>query len=96
MKLTWDLDKSAIMLGIDYIGDLDDLRICSESLSAEAILSLPRLRKEIGTLDRRRTSSVGRASGRADSQSVDFCRSISSSTEHAVQGKKMLGRKMKR
>ncbi|MCY2984957.1 MAG: hypothetical protein NTY15_15140 [Planctomycetota bacterium] len=39
-KFTWDLNKAAIMLGLDYIGDLDDLMIFDRALSAEEIATL--------------------------------------------------------
>ena len=40
MKFTWDPTKAAIMLGLDYIGDLDELMIFDRALSAEEIGSL--------------------------------------------------------
>lgn len=40
MQFHWDLAKTAIMIGIDYIGDLDDLAIFRRALSADEIRSL--------------------------------------------------------
>lgn len=40
MKFTWDLEKSAIMLGIEYIGDLDELMIFDRALSKDEINEL--------------------------------------------------------
>lgn len=40
MKFSWDLKKTAIMLGIEYIGDLDELMIFDRVLSAAEIGSL--------------------------------------------------------
>jgi len=35
VKVDWDLSQTAIMIGIDYIGDLDDLIVFRRVLSAE-------------------------------------------------------------
>lgn len=40
MKFTWDLEKSAIMLGIEYIGDLDELMIFDRVLTTDEINEL--------------------------------------------------------
>ena len=37
MKFTWDLKRTAIMLGIEYIGDLDELMIFDRVLSKDEI-----------------------------------------------------------
>ena len=37
MKFTWDLDKTAIMIGIEYIGDLDELLMFDRTLSEREI-----------------------------------------------------------
>lgn len=40
LKFTWDTSKAAIMLGLDYIGDLDELMIFDRALNAEEIATL--------------------------------------------------------
>jgi len=40
MKFTWDPKKAAIMLGLEYIGDLDELMIFDRALSAEEVIML--------------------------------------------------------
>jgi len=40
MKVDWDLSQTAIMIGIDYIGDLDDLIVFRRLLSADEIALL--------------------------------------------------------
>jgi hypothetical protein len=35
MKFTWDPTKTAIMIGIEYIGDMDELMIFDKPLSQE-------------------------------------------------------------
>lgn len=40
MKVDWDLSQTAIMIGIDYIGDLDDLIVFRRVLSADEIALL--------------------------------------------------------
>jgi len=37
MRFTWDADSVAIMLGIEYIGDMDDLMIFNRALTAAEI-----------------------------------------------------------
>jgi hypothetical protein len=37
MRFTWDLKETAILLGIDYIGDLDELMIFDRALAANEI-----------------------------------------------------------
>ncbi len=37
LQFTWDLKKSAIMLGIEYIGDIDDLMIFRRDLDAAEV-----------------------------------------------------------
>ena len=32
MKFNWELDKTAIMIGIEYIGDLDELMLFDRAL----------------------------------------------------------------
>jgi len=40
MKFSWDPKKAAIMLGLEYIGDLDELMIFDRALSAEEVTTL--------------------------------------------------------
>ena len=40
LKFTWNLQQTAIMLGLDYIGDMDDLMIFRRELSPEEVLFL--------------------------------------------------------
>jgi len=40
MKFTWDPKKAAIMLGLEYIGDLDELMIFDRVLSPEEVTTL--------------------------------------------------------
>ncbi len=37
MRFTWDVKKAAIMLGIEYIGDIDDLMIFRRELKADEV-----------------------------------------------------------
>lgn len=37
MRFTWDLDKTAVMIGIEYIGDLDELMMFDRALSEKEI-----------------------------------------------------------
>jgi hypothetical protein len=37
MRFTWDPSKSAIMIGIEYIGDMDELMIFNRPLRAEEL-----------------------------------------------------------
>ena len=37
LKFTWDVKKAAIMLGIEYIGDIDDLMIFRRELNASEV-----------------------------------------------------------
>jgi hypothetical protein len=51
LNFTWDADKAAIMIGIQYIGDFDDLAVFNKALTAEEIgrlRDLPRGIREIG------------------------------------------------
>ena len=41
MKFSWDPKKAAIMLGLEYIGDLDELMIFDRALSTDEIGILP-------------------------------------------------------
>lgn len=44
LQFDWDVDKAAIMLGLSYVGDFDDLAIFNRALSAdevEALRTLP-------------------------------------------------------
>ena len=43
MQFHWDLKQSAIMLGIDYIGDMDELAIFRRALTANEVRSLYQL-----------------------------------------------------
>ncbi len=40
MQFKWDITKVAIMLGIEYIGDLDELMLFKRSLSAEEVATI--------------------------------------------------------
>lgn len=40
IQFTWDTKKAAIMLGLDYIGDLDELMIFDRALTAEEVIAL--------------------------------------------------------
>jgi hypothetical protein len=40
LKFDWNLERTAIMLGLDYVGDLDELMLFDRSLSAEEIVRL--------------------------------------------------------
>ena len=42
-KFSWDSSQTAIMLGIEYIGDLDDLLIFKRALTSEEVLTLSKL-----------------------------------------------------
>jgi hypothetical protein len=37
MKFSWELDKTAIMIGIEYIGDLDELMLFDRSLDEKEL-----------------------------------------------------------
>jgi hypothetical protein len=37
MRFTWDPTKTAIMIGIEYIGDMDELMIFNRPLSAQEL-----------------------------------------------------------
>ena len=43
MQFSWDIKKAAIMLGIEYIGDIDDLMIFSKELNADEVMYLYKL-----------------------------------------------------
>ena len=40
MQFHWDIEKTAIMLGIEYIGDMDELMIFDRALDADALQSV--------------------------------------------------------
>jgi len=40
MRFTWDLKETAILLGIDYIGDLDELMIFDRALDGGEVILL--------------------------------------------------------
>jgi hypothetical protein len=37
MKFTWDSSKTAIMIGIEYIGDMDELLIFDQPLNLQQL-----------------------------------------------------------
>jgi hypothetical protein len=37
MRFTWDPTKTAIMIGIEYIGDMDELMIFNRPLNAQEL-----------------------------------------------------------
>ena len=43
MRFTWDLKETAIMLGIDYIGDLDELMIFDRALNGRELKLLSQM-----------------------------------------------------
>lgn len=43
VKFSWEPSQTAIMLGIEYIGDLDDLMIFKRALGAEEIVALSKM-----------------------------------------------------
>ena len=49
---TWDIEKAAIRLGVNYTGLYDDLAIFSRDLSDEEVLALHRLETGVATLYR--------------------------------------------
>ena len=55
-QFKWNIDKAAIMLGLSYIGDFDDLAIFNRALSAEEIQKLFRLPSGVGTIYSTRSS----------------------------------------
>lgn len=40
LKFTWDLERTAVMLGLDYVGDLDELMLFDRALTAEEVQQL--------------------------------------------------------
>lgn len=40
LKFTWDLERAALMLGLDYVGDLDELMLFDRALTAAEIQRL--------------------------------------------------------
>jgi Concanavalin A-like lectin/glucanases superfamily len=48
MKFNWDLAKTAIMLGIEYIGDIDELMIFRKDLNEAEVKYLYDLPKPLG------------------------------------------------
>lgn len=50
MQFHWNSDNAAIMLGLEYIGDLDDLAVFSRALSAKEIQQLFALPKGLSGL----------------------------------------------
>ena len=55
LEFTWDVEKAAIMIGILYIGDFDDLAIFNRALTAEEVLHLRNLPRGVSGIigDRR-------------------------------------------
>lgn len=51
-KLTWQPAKGAIMLGLSYIGDFDDLAIFDRALSDAEVIQLHALKSGVGELYR--------------------------------------------
>ena len=49
-RLTWTVDDLAIMLGIQYIGDMDDLAIFNRALQPQEVLTLMELEGGVVTL----------------------------------------------
>ena len=47
MQIRWDREKTAIMLGIEYIGDLDDLTIFKRALTAAEVKLLSELKQPL-------------------------------------------------
>jgi hypothetical protein len=50
MMFSWDPSKAAIMNGLSYIGDLDDLAIFDRSLTAEEVVQVFNLPEGVGKL----------------------------------------------
>lgn len=50
MQFHWDLKQSAIMIGIEYVGDLDDLAIFHRALTAAEVKQLYELPKGVSGL----------------------------------------------
>jgi len=50
--LSWDPDKTAIMLGIAYVGELDELSLFDRALTAEEVQQLHDLPEGVGALTR--------------------------------------------
>jgi len=40
LKFTWDLERAALMLGLDYVGDLDELMLFDRALTGEEVQRL--------------------------------------------------------
>ena len=49
---TWDIEKAAIRLGVNYTGLYDDLAIFSRDLSDEEVLALHRIETGVAALYR--------------------------------------------
>jgi hypothetical protein len=50
MQFSWDQDKAAIMLGINYIGFFDDMAIFNRALTADEVLFLHKLPEGVNSL----------------------------------------------
>jgi len=50
MQFSWDPSKAAIMIGISYIGDFDDLAIFNRALTADEVVILNHLPEGVGKL----------------------------------------------
>jgi hypothetical protein len=50
--LSWDPDKTAIMLGIAYVGEFDELSLFDRALSAEEVRQLHELPTGVGAMYR--------------------------------------------
>lgn len=46
LKFTWDLERAALMLGLDFVGDLDELMLFDRALTGEEIQRLDRFFNE--------------------------------------------------
>jgi hypothetical protein len=46
LRFTWDLERAALMLGLDYVGDLDELMLFDRALTGEEIERLGRFFNE--------------------------------------------------
>lgn len=49
LRMNWDIPNTTIMLGIEYIGDMDELMIFDRALSAEEVAQLHKLDKPLIT-----------------------------------------------
>ena len=50
---TWDLSRSAIIIGINYIGLFDDLSVFNRALTGEEIVALGNLEGGVASLGKR-------------------------------------------